>query len=61
MEVGRRFNETAYLNGLIREIRYYNEQFDASTVEAMSNGNFPAEGHSGIGLGFGKMGAQGAQ
>jgi hypothetical protein len=49
------------VNGLIREIRYYDEGFQDSVVQDMSNGNFPAEGHSGIGLGFGKMGAQGAQ
>jgi hypothetical protein len=60
LQVGIR-PSTPQINGLIREIRYYDERLADSVVQDMSNGNFPAEGHSGIGLGFGKMGAQGAQ
>jgi hypothetical protein len=55
------FANSGQVNGHIAEIRYYNERLDNETLENMSNGIFPVSGHSGIGLGFGKMGAQGAQ
>jgi hypothetical protein len=59
--VGSLTNESLHWNGHIAEIRYYNERLDNETLENMSNGIFPVSGHSGIGLGFGKVGAQGAQ
>jgi hypothetical protein len=42
-------------------MRYWDERFPNDILDLISQGIFPASGHSGIGLGFGKMGAQGAQ
>jgi hypothetical protein len=61
ISVGKHRTAALHLNGLVQEVRVYDTALSESEVLDMSNGNFPAEGHSGIGLGFGKMGAQGAQ
>lgn len=60
LHVGKTNGDVNYLNGLIKELRYYNERLDDAVLEAMSNGVFPSEGQTyGPGLAFGRMGAMG--
>ena len=42
--VGSRYLPSAYLNGHIAEIRYYNERLTDAQLEDMSNGIFPTAG-----------------
>lgn len=59
--VGSNYNDLQQWNGHIAEIAYWPERLDNTTLaDISSTGNFPAEFHAGMGLGFGKIGALGA-
>ena len=61
-QFSRRYGgDSVFWNGHIKEIAYWPERLDNTTLaDISSTGNFPAEFHAGMGLGFGKIGALGA-